>query len=235
MILMAKMIKFDLPIDGVKVATLDQLQNHFTHDIIAHFRSGLLARWLKSRSMTRELASVEALAAGDDAAVLKELCRIFEVETDDDAITAAISEATGVPGIHLHHSHFRSQEFVQWMIRAMYYLSARILPLKASPFWMKESRPSESGTKQEWVSHLFCYIAHCDLVLGMLRGCPDQKWANDLRQHIRSCKEQSFSILGISEDEYSENIQRSPKLKSELIQSTLESKLLVSPFEDDEK
>ena len=232
---MAKMIKFDLPIDGVKVATLDQLRNHFTTGIIAHFRSGLLARWLQSRSMTRELASVEALTAGDDAAVLKGLCRIFEVEADDDAITAAISEATGVPGIHLHQSHSRSQEFMQWMIRATYYLSARILPLKAHPFLMEESRPSESGTKQEWVSHLFCYIAHCRLVLDVLRSCPDQKWASDLRQHIQNCINQSFSLLGISEDEYLENTQRSPKLKNELIQSILASKLLASPFEDDEK
>ena len=96
---MAKMIKFDLPIDGVKVATLDDLRDHFTTETIGHFRSGLLARWLRSRSMTRELEAVEALTAGDDAAVLKELCRIFEVEADDDAIAAAIAEATGVPGI----------------------------------------------------------------------------------------------------------------------------------------
>ena len=96
---MAKMIKFDLPIDGVKVATLDDLRDHFTTETIGHFRSRLLARWLRSRSMTRELAAVEALTADDDAAVLKELCRIFEVEADDDAIAAAIAEATGVPGI----------------------------------------------------------------------------------------------------------------------------------------
>ena len=96
---MAKMIKFDLPIDGVKVATLDDLWGHFTTEMIGHFRSGLLARWLRSRSMTRELEAVEALMEGDDVAVLKELCRIFEVEADDDAIAAAVAEATGVPGI----------------------------------------------------------------------------------------------------------------------------------------
>ena len=96
---MAKMIKFDLPIDGVKVATLDDLRDHFTTEIIGHLRSGWLARWLRSRGLTRELAAVEALATGDDATTLKELCRIFEVEADDDAIAAAVAEATGVPGI----------------------------------------------------------------------------------------------------------------------------------------
>ena len=96
---MAKTIKFDLPIDGVKVAALDDLRDHFTTEIIGHFRSSLLARWLRSRGWTRELAAVEALAADDDATTLKELCRIFEIEADDDAIAAATAEATGVPGI----------------------------------------------------------------------------------------------------------------------------------------
>ena len=89
---MAKTIKFDLPIDGVKVATLDDLRDHFTTEIIKHFRSGLLARWLRSRSMTHELAAVEALTACDDVAILKELCRIFEVEASDDAIVAAVAQ-----------------------------------------------------------------------------------------------------------------------------------------------
>ena len=96
---MAKMIKFDLPIDGVKVATLDDLRDHFTTEIIGHFRSGLLARWLQSRGWTRELSAVGALATADDATTLKELCRIFEIQADDDAIAAAVAEATGVPGI----------------------------------------------------------------------------------------------------------------------------------------
>ena len=114
---MAKAIKFDLPIDGVKVATLDDLQDHFTTEIIGHFRSGLLSKWLRPRGLNRELTAIEALgakiygwnigppegpneleavkasAADNDAAVLKELCRIFKVEADDDVIAAAIAEA----------------------------------------------------------------------------------------------------------------------------------------------
>ena len=63
---MARMIKFRLLINEENVATLDELWNHFTTDIIEHFRSGLLAEWLRSRSMTRELAAVEALASDDE-------------------------------------------------------------------------------------------------------------------------------------------------------------------------
>ena len=90
-----------MPIDGVKVATLEDLQGHFTTEIVGHFRTGLLGRWLRSRGMgmARELAAVEALAASeDDVIVLKELCSIFDVEADDDAIAAAVAQATGIRG-----------------------------------------------------------------------------------------------------------------------------------------
>ena len=89
---MTKMIKFRLLIDDTKITTLDELRDHFTADIIEHFHSGLLAEWLRSRSMIDELAAVEALTSNDDVIVLKELCRIFEMEADDDAITEAIAD-----------------------------------------------------------------------------------------------------------------------------------------------
>ena len=57
---MEKSIKFDLPIGGVQVVILDDLRDHFTTEIIGHFRSGWLARWPRSRSMTRELAAIDA-------------------------------------------------------------------------------------------------------------------------------------------------------------------------------
>ena len=47
--MIAKMIKFELLIDGVKVAAPDGLQDHFTTEILGHYRSSLLARWLRSR------------------------------------------------------------------------------------------------------------------------------------------------------------------------------------------
>ena len=97
-----KQIKFDLPIDGVKVATLDELRDHFTTEIINHFRDGLLARWLQVRDLAGELEALERLkenGTDDDAGTLKALCRIFEVEVNDAAIKAALAEPTGVPGI----------------------------------------------------------------------------------------------------------------------------------------
>ena len=93
---MTKTIKFRLPIDGVKVSTLDELRDHFTVEIVGHFRSGLLAKWLRSRRMTKQLDEVEALIANEDSVVLRELCDIFGVEADADAISAAVAAPTGV-------------------------------------------------------------------------------------------------------------------------------------------
>lgn len=62
-----KKLKFDLPIDGDMVATLDELRNHFAlgaarTEIIGHFHSGKLAQWLQARNMTAELEAIETLA-----------------------------------------------------------------------------------------------------------------------------------------------------------------------------
>lgn len=56
---MKRVIKFDLPIDGVKVTTLDELCDHFTTEILDHFHSGVLAKWLRSRDLEKESHEVE--------------------------------------------------------------------------------------------------------------------------------------------------------------------------------
>ena len=133
---MAKMIKFDLPIDRVKVSTLRDLQDHFTTEVIEHFRSGLLTRWLRARGLDRELAAVEAIRSDDDAHVLKELCRLFKVEADEETIAWAIgvSEA-GVPGTQLKNAALVVQ------------LAKRILDLDFDTLWealsaLQRYRPS---------------------------------------------------------------------------------------------
>ena len=106
---MTKTIRFDLPIDGVKVKTLDQLRDHFTLEILGYFRtSNTLEQWLRSRKTAEadeligKLKSIKVSKEDDDdAIVLHELCRIFQIETDDDAIAAALAGPTGVRGIPL--------------------------------------------------------------------------------------------------------------------------------------
>lgn len=88
-----KIIKFDLPIDGVKVKTVDELRDHFTLEMLAHARSGLLAKWLSSRKLQDELAAVKALDGAEDHALLKGLCEVFGVDIDDEIASAMLNKA----------------------------------------------------------------------------------------------------------------------------------------------
>ena len=87
-----KTIKFDLSIDGVKVKNLEELRDHFTAEIIEHYQSGILAKWLKSRNLMEELAALETLYVYSTSSftLMKRLCEVFKVDADDMIITAAL-------------------------------------------------------------------------------------------------------------------------------------------------
>ena len=85
-----KLIKFDLPIDGIKAKNIDELRTHFTVEILIHYRNGLLAKWLRSRDMNEELAALASIEGLDEYSMLKRLCEIFGVEADDLVIAALL-------------------------------------------------------------------------------------------------------------------------------------------------
>ena len=79
---MAKKVKFDLQIGEDKVATLDELRGHFSlgearTEIIGHFHSGKLAKWLRVWNLTTELEQVE---------ILTEKVKALPEKTDTDAV-----------------------------------------------------------------------------------------------------------------------------------------------------
>ena len=80
---MKKTIRPNLRVDGAEIATLDDLRDHITTELIPHVRAGRLAGWLRPRDMADELEAVEKMMAHDsqqdlpDAVILRELCRIF--------------------------------------------------------------------------------------------------------------------------------------------------------------
>ena len=92
-----KPIKFDLPLNGMRVATLDQLEENLTPEILQHFRSGKLAKWLRGRSLDEQANALEALWAADEAAeferhvrLFKSVCELFVSELDEAEARAAI-------------------------------------------------------------------------------------------------------------------------------------------------
>ena len=91
-----KTIKFDLPIDGVKVKNIDELRDHFTVEILDLYHNGLLVRWLQSRKLDDELIAIQNIQDSSDRFILmKHLCFIFKVEADDILISLSLDELLG--------------------------------------------------------------------------------------------------------------------------------------------
>ena len=97
-----KIIKFDLPINGTKVTTLEALRDNLTDEIVPLASSVQLERWFKSRQL-HELAQAVADALAyhaEDKALFMALCAVLEVEVHpDDA--SAIFDAPPEAGQHL--------------------------------------------------------------------------------------------------------------------------------------
>ncbi|WP_163555125.1 hypothetical protein [Helicobacter suis] len=90
-----KIAKFPLLCDGQRVSSLEQLREHFNLlDVLEHYKTGHLQRWLKSRGFTSQLEKIEAIKASEDAEILSALCLIFEIEADKQMIQEVLESHT---------------------------------------------------------------------------------------------------------------------------------------------
>lgn len=87
---MAKLIRFDLPMNGTKVKTLDELRDNMTVEILEHYKTGRLEKWLRMRGYDGELTGLKQVADENDASLLKRLFDIFGIEADDFVIAAIL-------------------------------------------------------------------------------------------------------------------------------------------------
>ena len=90
-----KPIKFDLPLNGIRITTLDQLEENLTPEILQHFRSGKLAKWLRVRHLNEQADKVEALLATDiedEVQLFKNVCEVFVGEVEENDAREAIEE-----------------------------------------------------------------------------------------------------------------------------------------------
>ena len=97
-----KIIKFDLPINGSKVTTLEALRDNLTVEIVKLARSGQLERWFKSRQMQEQAQAVANAVSRNkkDKELFLALCAVLEVEVHpDDA--SAIFDAPPQAGRHV--------------------------------------------------------------------------------------------------------------------------------------
>ena len=85
-----KIIKFDLPINGSKVTTLEALRDNLTDEIVPLARSGQLERWFNSRQLQEQAQAVAAAVSQhtEDKALFMALCAVLEVEVHPDDASA---------------------------------------------------------------------------------------------------------------------------------------------------
>ena len=88
-----KTIKFDLPINGIKVKNLEELRDNLTDEILALARSGQWERWLRTRQLlTQADAVVKAVdQKRTDKGLFLTLCKVLEVEVYPDGMKPVIA------------------------------------------------------------------------------------------------------------------------------------------------
>ena len=80
-------------VDGKEVRTLDELRENFNlDDVLKHFYSGKLQKWLASRDYKHELDQVKDIASSNKLDVSCKLLDIFKIEYDKDDLKYFIDE-----------------------------------------------------------------------------------------------------------------------------------------------
>lgn len=88
---MAKTIKFNLICDGHPIRNLEDLQNNFSiEDVLAYYENRLLHRWLRVRGYNEELKLIEAITSKDSIEIIKNLIRIFNVDSDEEKVEESV-------------------------------------------------------------------------------------------------------------------------------------------------
>lgn len=89
-----KIIKFDLPINGIKAKTVEELRDNLSDELVTLARSGQLERWFRSRKLDVSAQAVFAAVAAesDDKALFLALCQVLEVEVHPDDVAALFDE-----------------------------------------------------------------------------------------------------------------------------------------------
>ena len=88
---MTKTIKFNLILDGEPVRTLDQLKDNFNiDDILQHYKSGVLQRWLETRGIEEELKKINKIKGSNLIETAKNLSEIFNKNISIEEIGHAV-------------------------------------------------------------------------------------------------------------------------------------------------
>lgn len=145
-----KTIKFDLPIDGVKVKNVEELRDHFTIEVLELYQNGLLLKWLRSRNMVEEISQLESLSKMlSRAQLMAALCEVFKIDIDDMIIAAAL----GMPPEKMEKNFPELKQ----QYRTIAYNEAKATWLEEEekkPIIMKHYLVYKNGTVKDTKTHL---------------------------------------------------------------------------------
>lgn len=87
--------------NGVKIKNIEELRENFTKEIISHYRSGLLGKWLKTRGLNQQYDRLSEISKDDDFSLLVSLATIFDMSVDHDILHALLDEAVPYSGANI--------------------------------------------------------------------------------------------------------------------------------------
>lgn len=129
---MKKLIRFDLPINGIKAKNLEELQDNLTFELPHLARSGKLSRWLMARQLDKEAEKViEEIARNpDDEELFLILCKIIGINVSKEYISTFFKKISihikfdpnltfGIPGYTENSKGFgfSGAELTKWNCR----------------------------------------------------------------------------------------------------------------------
>lgn len=90
---MAKSIKFNLNLSGKSVSNLDELQEHFSAEILPIYHSGRLLKWLQARELNEQVQALQAITpSGNEIEQMETICRVLDLNYDLDVLKFLIED-----------------------------------------------------------------------------------------------------------------------------------------------
>jgi len=90
---MAKKIKFNLIVDGVRCRNIEDIKNNFNVlDLIEYLKNGKLLKWAQVRNLDELSIQIENINSKDDLEISKQLCEIFEIDCDESDLKNELNQ-----------------------------------------------------------------------------------------------------------------------------------------------
>ena len=154
---MAKKIKFNLIVDGVRCKTVEDIQNNFNIlDLLEYLKNGKLLRWAKVRNLDELAIQIENINSKDDLETAKKLCEIFEIDYDENDLNDELNIQT--------IAQLNDKSIIKNLNRFLKDIDNRIKKLEEKYFFEKQNEIEDYTDKSDEPIY-FKYINNLSLLV----------------------------------------------------------------------